>query len=461
MKNNNSYILPDAVSEMAHIPITGNVVPSMWFQTITYENGKPDTNSILILADIVYWYRPTEVRDERSGSFVGFKKKFSEDLLRRSYSDFEEQFGLSKKQSRDCLIRLENLGVIRRVFRTVHFSGSILNNVLYIELIPSVLESLTHAQSKIVENPCVSDPSNFKVTTSLHQSYQVVPQKLPGGDIEVTPSLQQSYHHIETNTSSEITSNISLSQGAADLDNLDLPKKTKGADPYGQNDQIDLPKRADGSGSNDQIVSDHRVKFFLSPKKEEREEFSYSKKMVQIWNEVVPEKTINANSYLLSKLELALREQLGGDIEVWRTVCQNFKSSKFLMGEADNQRINPTLSWLLDPKEPRVDWVLTKNHYTFDDRLFASKQMIDLKKIEEEITTLPESSVAQDIRLFVLQSNPGFYQSYLQHAKIEVCGELVLLWAGSSFAKEKIYDVFFAKLKIFLEEKYKMSLEMK
>ncbi len=50
--------LLSSVAEMVHIPITGNIVPPQWFQTITFESGKPDTNSILILSDILYWYRP-------------------------------------------------------------------------------------------------------------------------------------------------------------------------------------------------------------------------------------------------------------------------------------------------------------------------------------------------------------------------------------------------------------------
>lgn len=76
MKNRKAFQnLPKSVSEMASITISGNIVPPQWFKTITFENGKPDTNAILILSDIVYWHRPTEVRDERSGAVVGYRKK--------------------------------------------------------------------------------------------------------------------------------------------------------------------------------------------------------------------------------------------------------------------------------------------------------------------------------------------------------------------------------------------------
>lgn len=52
-----------------------------WFSRITFDNGRPDTNAILILSDIVYWYRPTVIRDERTGMVTGYRKKLKADLL--------------------------------------------------------------------------------------------------------------------------------------------------------------------------------------------------------------------------------------------------------------------------------------------------------------------------------------------------------------------------------------------
>ena len=99
--------LPSSVKAMRDMHISGNIVPMQWLKALTFENGKPDFPSILILSDIVYWYRPSEVRDERTGAVIGFKKKFAEDLLRRSYSDLEQTFGISKKQAQHSLKRLE------------------------------------------------------------------------------------------------------------------------------------------------------------------------------------------------------------------------------------------------------------------------------------------------------------------------------------------------------------------
>ena len=46
------------VDQMYGMEITGNIIPSAWYKTITYENGKPNINAIMVLGDIVYWYRP-------------------------------------------------------------------------------------------------------------------------------------------------------------------------------------------------------------------------------------------------------------------------------------------------------------------------------------------------------------------------------------------------------------------
>ena len=71
------------VDRMCRLQFTGNVIPSSWYHTIKKETGKPNLNAIIILADIVYWYRPVEIRDEATGQLCGFKKKFQADILTR------------------------------------------------------------------------------------------------------------------------------------------------------------------------------------------------------------------------------------------------------------------------------------------------------------------------------------------------------------------------------------------
>ena len=102
------------VDAMGSINITGNIIPAVWYRTITKENGKPYLLAIVILADIVYWYRPSEVRDQGTGHILGWKKKFSEDILRQSYQYYADLFGESKKTIKTAMDKLEKLQVIRR-----------------------------------------------------------------------------------------------------------------------------------------------------------------------------------------------------------------------------------------------------------------------------------------------------------------------------------------------------------
>ena len=132
------------VDAMGSVNITGNVIPAVWYRTITKENGKPYLLAIVILADIVYWYRPSEVRDQGTGHILGWKKKFSEDILRQSYQYYADLFGESKKTIKTAMDKLEKLQVIRREFRTVSYGdGLVCNNVMYVELKPDMLYQLT------------------------------------------------------------------------------------------------------------------------------------------------------------------------------------------------------------------------------------------------------------------------------------------------------------------------------
>ncbi len=47
-----SYGLSSAVEAMKDLHLEGNIIPMEWFSRIIFDNGKPDTNAILILSDI-------------------------------------------------------------------------------------------------------------------------------------------------------------------------------------------------------------------------------------------------------------------------------------------------------------------------------------------------------------------------------------------------------------------------
>ncbi len=165
------------VDENAKLNISGNVIPQMWYRTIIRESGKPNLTAIIILADIVYWYKPTELRDENSGQVVAVKKKFKADLLQRSYQQISEQFGISKKEATNAIIFLEKLGVVKRIFRTVNINGLVVNNVLYLELNVQRLRQLTYPQDNL------NCPPSFERERGEVQKEEIPTMEGTGGEI--------------------------------------------------------------------------------------------------------------------------------------------------------------------------------------------------------------------------------------------------------------------------------------
>lgn len=170
----------EIVDMVGRISITGNIIPQIWYKTITHPSGKPYLEAIVILSDIVYWYRPTEVRDERTGEVIAYRKRFKADLLQRSYADLAQQFGISKREATNAVVALEKIGVVRRHLRTIDVNETKMANVLFLELVPKALLALTCGEVT---------PITFKSDTSHVQK----------GDLsrsEVTPLTFKS----ETNT---------------------------------------------------------------------------------------------------------------------------------------------------------------------------------------------------------------------------------------------------------------------
>lgn len=123
------------VDKMGKLNISGNITPNIWYRTILTETGKPYYLAISILSDIVYWYKPAEIRDEHTGMVIGWKKRFKHDLLQRSYAELESMFGENRRTITRALVALEEMGIIKREFRDIRTkTGHILNNVLFLNL---------------------------------------------------------------------------------------------------------------------------------------------------------------------------------------------------------------------------------------------------------------------------------------------------------------------------------------
>ncbi len=143
-KLNSFSSLPLEVQEISKLHLEGNVTPHNWYSHIRFENGKVDLVSITLLSEIVYWYRPQYIKDETTGRVIEIKKKFKGDALQKNKKALADQFGLTERQVKDSLVRLEDMGLITREYRVVILSdGTKLGNVLFIKIHPQKIEEIT------------------------------------------------------------------------------------------------------------------------------------------------------------------------------------------------------------------------------------------------------------------------------------------------------------------------------
>lgn len=137
------------VLDMWQMNLEGNIIPHSWYKTIIKTHtarGKPLKTSrayhdaIIILADIVWWYRPQEIRDEKTGAVIELRKKFKADKLQRSYDQMAKLFGMTKEQARNACKYLVEKQLIELNFR----HSKIASNQLYIGLNVDYLRKFTY-----------------------------------------------------------------------------------------------------------------------------------------------------------------------------------------------------------------------------------------------------------------------------------------------------------------------------
>ena len=190
--------LPATVEEIGRIHFEGNIIPHPWYQRITLESGKPDMPAIIILAEILYWYRPIQSLDQ-SGKPI-LRKRFDSDMFQCSAAYFEAKFGFTKTQARRAIARLEEGGLIRREFRDVVIQGILRNNITFVEPVPLAIMAITHPPSTVAEMmvSAVSEalPLVSQTPSPVGQTPSPVGQGL---------SLKSHLSEITTETTTEIT----------------------------------------------------------------------------------------------------------------------------------------------------------------------------------------------------------------------------------------------------------------
>ena len=141
------------VEAIGKIDITGNVIPPLWYQhlrvtkkTKNSDSNKPYLLAIVILSDIVYWYKPTYIRDEATSQVVEIKKKFGGDKLQRNPFQIAEMLGVSKTDASEALRYLRDKELITTELRTIAKEDKLIPNVMYIGVIPENIEKISTYQ---------------------------------------------------------------------------------------------------------------------------------------------------------------------------------------------------------------------------------------------------------------------------------------------------------------------------
>ena len=128
----------------------GNIIPHSWYQSpqlchkSDQKSGKPNLVAITLLADIIYWYRPAEIRDETSGTHLGYRQKFGADKLQKSYRKWGDGFGFTLRQVEDAMAFLKAAGLITVERRTVMTEMGTFPNCAFIEPVFVKVRDLTY-----------------------------------------------------------------------------------------------------------------------------------------------------------------------------------------------------------------------------------------------------------------------------------------------------------------------------
>jgi hypothetical protein len=145
--------LNPVVKEIGSMSFEGNIIPLTWFQhsLLKSASGKPNLVAIVLLSDVVYWYRPKEIREERSGRIVELRQKFHADKLQKHYKDWGLQFGLTVRQIKNAVSFLQQRGLVTREVRASVRTegGKVLGNVIFIQPVVDAIRELQRSENTL------------------------------------------------------------------------------------------------------------------------------------------------------------------------------------------------------------------------------------------------------------------------------------------------------------------------
>lgn len=212
-KNNTYYNIPcdhPKIALMEEIDYFGNIIPHSWYKEILMKKtGKSDVNAIIVLADIVYWYRPSIKVDRKTGR-ASYKKKFRDrDYLQKGYQEIATTFGFGYDEAKNAVKRLEKKGLIKRIVRKARTPNNGWLTLLFIDINPEAVQKITYKLSESEEQKI-----NF---------YQTFPENWKGTEADITAYLEkvmrrQSFETVEADDedNNAVIEDIEVSQERQD-----------------------------------------------------------------------------------------------------------------------------------------------------------------------------------------------------------------------------------------------------
>ena len=161
ISNNSLQIKPESGAMLGFLP-KGNLVPHEWYHAIKTKAGKVDLPALSILSEIAFRFRSQKIYDYKTDS-VRLISNLDNGAWQTSYRYFEQLFGYNRQRVRRALVNLEELGIIKREFRTITINGIRRPSILFIRL------NLTKAAELFVGNNNIYD-SNWDNSYSALQS---------------------------------------------------------------------------------------------------------------------------------------------------------------------------------------------------------------------------------------------------------------------------------------------------
>jgi len=177
------------LKDISEISFNGNIIPHTWYKHVVYDTDggktKADLLAINILADVVYWYRLSVIRDESTGQIIEYRKKFKGEKLQKSYNSYAEQFGSTKRAVKYSIDLLVKLNLVTRVFEDIKELG--LFNVMYLVPASDRIREISEVESdKIVPSGGVLPNLVIPPTKNSKGSYQKPGYPLPKYDGDST-----------------------------------------------------------------------------------------------------------------------------------------------------------------------------------------------------------------------------------------------------------------------------------